>query len=69
MALTLENCLKAVEQIKSVAADPEVAHSLEDKLCYEFIAHVAETAATGELQQMAHVILLTQDVDFPRWYA
>jgi len=66
------NSIKAsLNSIKELCnEDPEIAHSMEDKLYLEFIQEIiAKKHSLKELQEMADLILLSQELNFPRWCA
>ncbi len=48
--------------------DAEAAHATEDALRRDFIKWVSEGEATNA-QEIARMILSTDDIDFPRWCA
>lgn len=58
--MNLKDIEKEVEKIKSIKADAEMAHGLEDCLRDAFIKHVADTAG-GELAKMAKAVLKIND--------
>ena len=66
--MDIEEVRLTVEQIRKSVADPEGAHSLEDRLMIDFIEYV-EMSGSRELEVMAREILKTQDIEFPRWRA
>ena len=66
--MTIEDVKRKLKRIEGMAFDPEGAHSYEDDLFVEFIAEVAEHGS-GELQEMAHEVLKSTKIKFPRWYA
>ncbi|MFA5808726.1 MAG: hypothetical protein WC935_00130 [Thermoleophilia bacterium] len=65
--MTKEEALASVEKIREEADDDEVAHSHEDGLRAQFIAHVAEMP--GELGELAKIVLSTDEISFGRWCA
>ena len=68
--LTKEIALKEVENIKSIAADDEAAHSKEDSLHLWFIACVAAGMyKKEEVVEVANIVKSTSDIDFARWCA
>lgn len=66
--MNMQEVIDRVDSIRRTGeGDDEAAHSMEDKLYRDFIAHV--TKRKGKLGQMAKVVLSTQDFDFCRWTA
>ena len=65
--MTRQEILKAIEDIKKVADDDEVAHGKDDDLREAFIEYVSKR--TDSLGEKAKLILSTNDIDFVRWYA
>lgn len=59
--------LKAVENIKMIANDDEIAHHLEDGLREQFIKYVA--MREDDLGEKARIVLSTNDIKFARWCA
>lgn len=66
--MTRQEIEKAIEHIREIAADDEMAHSEEDDLYAAFVRHVAETAG-GELAECAKMVLTTSEIRFARWCA
>ena len=66
--MTLDNVVGRVKAIEASSADYEIAHSLEDDLMREFIAHV-QRVGDPLLSAMAEKILAVGDIDFPRYCA
>ena len=66
--MTIEEVQNCVQDIASIAGDPEDQHELEDKLHVDVLKQVA---ASGDqiLSALAKEALKTQDIDFPRWCA
>lgn len=60
-AMTKDDALAAVEAIREVADDPEVAHGKEVELCRDFVAFVAQR--NDELGEIARVILSSDDIE------
>lgn len=63
--MTLALIETRVQEIAESAADSEVAHVFEDMLYQDFITYIAKFAG-GELAEMAHAVLKTQDIEFER---
>lgn len=63
--MTLDEIRKRVHDISGIADDNEAAHTKEDALREEFIAHVAATAS-GDLAEMAREVLKSGDIHFYR---
>ena len=62
----------AIENIRSVSNDPEVAHDMEDELYEAFIRHLAgmeDQFGKGNIGRKARLILSTKDIKFERWCA
>ncbi len=66
--MTPDEARAAVEHIRAVSGDSEVAHSEEDELHVQFIRHVAEHGP-DELRAVARIILETEEMGFSRWTA
>jgi hypothetical protein len=57
-----------VDAIRKVAADDEMAHSMEDKLYADVLQAIADgTAVAGS--ECARIVLTTRDISFTRWCA
>ncbi len=67
--MNLVEVIKRVQKIRDAAGDDEKAHSMEDCLYRDFIAHVANHAAKKELREMAKEVLQTDMINFARWRA
>jgi hypothetical protein len=61
----------AVDAIRASSEDDEAAHGLEDGLRRDFIRSLAagEHGASVELQQLAKLVLSTEQIRFARWCA
>lgn len=57
-----------IAYIERATGNPELAHIHEDNLRREFIQYIAEDYE-GSLARKARLILVTEDIDFPRWTA
>lgn len=57
----------AVEYIRSMAHDPEVAHSEEDRMRYQVLKAIAVGASNPV--ELAEIALSTEEMTFPRWCA
>jgi UDP-N-acetyl-D-mannosaminuronate dehydrogenase len=66
--MTLEEIKEKLKYIKKISGDYENAHSYEDALMRQFIAHVAGVA-DAELAEMAKEVLKSSDINFSRYCA
>ena len=66
--MTIEDAKTRVQAIKDIAGDDEVAHGTEDHLYQQFIEDIAN-GQTEDIQEIAKIILTTEDIDFARWCA
>ena len=66
--LTPGDVTKEVERIRSAADDPEIAHSLEDRLYARLLKAIADGTCV-DAAECARIALTTGDIDFPRWFA
>ncbi len=66
--MTRNDAERRVEEIRALAGDADAAHTAEDALRRDFIKWVSEGEATNA-QEIARMILSTDDIDFPRWCA
>lgn len=66
--MTKEEIVGRVEEIRKVAGDDEVAHSMEDQLYYDFVDWAAENSHPA-IQEMAIELRKVRDVNFARWHA
>jgi hypothetical protein len=66
--MDLQEIRDRVASIDKESGDDEAAHSNEDKLRADFIAHVA-AHGNKKLSEMAHEVLKTDTIDFARWCA
>jgi len=62
-----KDILKAIEGIKNIADDDEMAHSDEDALRESFIEYIA--TRKDSLGEKARLVLTTNKINFVRWYA
>ena len=65
--MTKEDISVRLAEIRTVMEDPTTAHSLEDELYHDFARYVAGQAGE-ELAAMAHLVLSSEDLDFPRYF-
>ena len=66
--MTPESVARAVEYVRSLAGDPELAHGAEDSVHMAVLLAIVD----GEIedpQECARIALTTRDLDFPRWMA
>lgn len=64
---TIEYFEEKIRNIKNISNDDEKAHSLEDKLRNEILEEIA--AGNPLATDLAKLALITNDIDFDRWYA
>lgn len=62
-------CQQRVDAIRAQIRDNEIAHSEEDALYHDFVRAVAELCPEPSWAEMARSVLLTEKLDFTRWYA
>ena len=68
--MTEQEALSAIEMIKRMAADDEMAHRREDDLREEFIRSVEDGSLRGKkARKIAKIILSSNDIKFARWCA
>lgn len=68
--LTKEMAIKEVANIRNIASDEEIAHSNENRLHYWFICCVAAGMyEKDEATEVANIVKLTSEIEFPRWCA
>jgi hypothetical protein len=59
-----------IDRIKACAGDDESAHSQEDGLMRDFIEFIAISEGCDPgINDMAHEVLKTDDIEFARWCA
>jgi hypothetical protein len=66
--MTVEDVRERLERIKQAAGDPEVAHGREDSLREDVLRHIANGWCSDPMA-LAHEVLKSEEIDFPRWYA
>jgi len=66
--MTTDDIIKTVEAIKAVKGDAETAHSMEDELHHEVLAHIASCTCQNPAA-LAREALKTASIRFPRWCA
>jgi hypothetical protein len=66
--MTLLEIEQRLKQISASAFDPESAHGLQDKLLWDFVAHVSRQPHIT-LAKQAKAVLKARDISFPRCYA
>lgn len=67
---TTADVVRAVEHIRSSAADPEAAHAMTDRLHIDVLTTVAHGLVPLDLlPDLAAAALVTEEIDFPRWCA
>lgn len=72
--MTLEEIEIKLQEIKDVSGDDEKAHSLADKLYFDFVKYIAEETRNipigkTTLSSLAKRVLKVEDIDFKRWCA
>lgn len=67
--MPIDEIRRRVEYIKNMAADPEAAHSAEDRLRADFIEYVRHIGYDPNLADKARLVLSTDQIDFARWCA
>ena len=67
--MTIQVIQERVDEIAAVTHDDEAAHSREDALRADFIAHVRDNPDDPELRAKAVIVLSTDDMNFARWCA
>lgn len=63
-----EDVKDIIDRIRSMAGDPEAAHSLEDNM-RDKVLHAIATGGYGEASKLADYALASSDIVFPRWCA
>jgi hypothetical protein len=66
--MNLAEAVKRVQQVEAIKGDDERAHSMEDRLYFDFVYHVSEYGNI-KLREIAKEILKTKDIRFDRWCA
>jgi hypothetical protein len=66
-SMTPKEAQAAVELIRRVAGDDEMAHAMEDDFHRLVLEHVA--MGGRNIRQLATIALSTQDIQFARWCA
>ena len=68
--MTVEEVLREVEEIRSIASDNEVAHSAEDSLWWNVLKDIAfGDHDRVQMQELAAAALKTTKIHFARWCA
>ena len=67
--MNIADAQKAVDEIRSVSGDPEIAHIKEDDLYRAALTAIAEGMSAEHARALAHTVLTTSDIEFPRWHA
>lgn len=65
--LTVEDVARRLAEIHAAQDDPEMAHSMEDRLYRDVLAAVA--AGTEDAPMLAAAALRSHTLDFDRWVA
>lgn len=65
------DAIQKLSAITSKINDPEIAHSLEDDVYFEFISYIASGKITSieEVIEVANILKSSKELDFPRWCA
>ena len=66
MSITVDATRAAVEKVRAIRHDPELAHGMEDDL-YKIVLEFIATGSCGNPEKIAKIALETQDIEFPRW--
>jgi hypothetical protein len=66
--MSIDEVQKRISEIRELKHDAESAHAFEDDLYADFVRWVSQ-AGTTEQRHIAHLILETKLIDFPRWCA
>lgn len=65
--VTASEARAAVDYIRSMTHDPEVAHGEEDRMRYQVLEAIAGGADNPV--ELAEIALSTEELTFPRWCA
>ena len=63
----IEGLRKAIDELRGMTHDPEVAHREEDRIREAVLRHIAGGGV--DAREMAALALTTDDINFSRWYA
>jgi hypothetical protein len=68
--MTIQSITTRLAAIEDAKGDPETAHSMEDRLRWDFIKYVKERSRTFDLHlyRKAAEVLKSDDIDFERGY-
>lgn len=67
--LGLRTAQDRVDDIRSLAGDPEAAHAAEDSFHLEVLQTIATGVSQQHAQDLCRIALQTAYIDFSRWCA
>lgn len=67
--MNLKDIEEAIEVIRDLAYDDELAHAREDALWFAFIKSIADGTFEGDIQKGAQAAMKSDTIDFARWCA